>query len=77
VIGRSIGSGGASYLAAQRQVPLLVLISPFDTIKKVAARMVGCIGYMVKQHFDNEEELSKYTGRVLVIHGVADEVISI
>ena len=52
-MGRSIGSGGASFLAGHRNVPLLILMSPFDSIKKVATRWVGCIGCIVKQHFDN------------------------
>jgi hypothetical protein len=55
VMGRSIGSGGASYLAGNRSIPLLVLMSPFDTIKKVAKEMLGCLGGVVKQHFNNEE----------------------
>lgn len=54
VMGRSIGSGGASYLAGHKSVPLLILMSPFDTIKKVATGMVGCLGGIVKQHFNNE-----------------------
>lgn len=54
VIGRSIGTGGASYLAGnKRGVPGLILISPFDTITEVAKGMVGCLGCIVKQHFDN------------------------
>ena len=69
VMGRSIGSGGASYLANQKQAPLLILISPFDSIKEVAKHMVGCIGCIVKQHFDNEAELVQFTGKLLVIHG--------
>ena len=55
VMGRSIGSGGASYLAGHRNIPLLILMSPFDSVKKVATRWVGCIGCIVKQHFDNEQ----------------------
>ena len=54
VMGRSIGSGGASYLAGNRSIPLLVLMSPFDTIKKVATSLVGCMGCLIKQHFNNE-----------------------
>lgn len=57
VMGRSIGSGGASYLAAHRPVPALILMSPFDSIKKVARGLMGCVGGIVKQHFDNEEGL--------------------
>jgi hypothetical protein len=53
-MGRSIGSGGASYLAGHRSIPLLVLMSPFDTIKKVATSIVGCMGCIIKQHFNNE-----------------------
>jgi esterase/lipase len=53
VMGRSIGSGGASYLAGNRSVPLLILMSPFDTIKKVSKGIIGCLGGIVKQHFNN------------------------
>ena len=53
VMGRSIGSGGASYLGGHRNVPLLILMSPFDNIKSVAIGMVGCFGGIIKQHFDN------------------------
>lgn len=55
MMGRSIGSGGASFLAGHRNIPLLVLMSPFDSIRNVAMNMVGCMGFIVKQHFDNEE----------------------
>lgn len=55
VMGRSIGSGGASFLSGNRPVPLLILMSPFDTIKKVAKGILGCLGGIVKQHFNNEE----------------------
>jgi hypothetical protein len=53
VMGRSIGSGGATYLASNRHIPLLILISPFDNIRSVAIDHAGCIGCLVKQHFDN------------------------
>ena len=53
-MGRSIGSGGASYLAGHRNIPLLILMSPFDSIRKVATRWVGCLGCLIKQHFNNE-----------------------
>ena len=53
IIGRSIGSGGATYLAARKPVQILILISPFDTIKKVAKRHIGCAAIIVKQHFNN------------------------
>ena len=52
IMGRSIGSGGASYLAGNTPASLLILMSPFDTIKSVAKDIVGCLGCIVKQHFD-------------------------
>jgi hypothetical protein len=55
VIGRSIGSGPAIYLSGHRPIPILILISPFDSIKKVAKHIFGCIGGVVKEHFNNEE----------------------
>jgi len=76
-MGRSIGTGGASYLAGNRNVPMLILMSPFDSIKSVASGWVGCIGCLVKQHFDNLEEIVRFTGKLLVIHGEADEVIGV
>lgn len=53
VIGRSIGSGGASYLAKRKKIHNLVLISPFSTIPSVAKDFVGCLGCIVKTHFNN------------------------
>lgn len=69
VLGRSIGSGGASYLASQKNISKLILISPFDTIKKVGNDLIGCFGHIVKQHFDNEESIKKHNGKLLIIHG--------
>ncbi len=53
-MGRSIGSGGATYLANKRRVQGLILISPFSTIEKVGKDII-CIGGIVKNHFNNEE----------------------
>lgn len=53
IIGRSIGSGGATYLASRKNLKNLVLISPFSKIREVAKDFVGCVGGIVKSHFDN------------------------
>ena len=57
VIGRSIGSGGATYLACNKNMKNLILVSPFSTIPNVAKDFVGCLGGCVKCHFNNLEEL--------------------
>ena len=38
VVGRSLGSGVATYLASQRPVSRLVLVTPYDSIEALAAR---------------------------------------
>jgi hypothetical protein len=48
IMGRSIGSGGATYLVGNTPASLLILMSPFDTIKSVAKDIVGCLGCIVK-----------------------------
>ena len=53
-MGRSIGSGPASYLASEVKCSKLALVSPFDSIRNVSMEHVGCMGCMVKNHFDNE-----------------------
>jgi predicted esterase len=52
-------------------------MSPFDTIKRVARTHFGFAGNFVKQHFNNEEEIVKFKGRLLVIHGQRDQIIDI
>ena len=39
LIGRSLGSGVASYLTSQREVEKLALITPFDSLKNVVQKM--------------------------------------
>ena len=77
VVGRSIGSGGATYLAVHKNIKNLALISPFSNIPKVASDFAGFAGrLLVKNHFDNIAMIQKYNGRLLVIHGKMDEVIA-
>ena len=52
-MGRSIGSGGACYLANRERIQNLILVSPFSTISSVAKDFVGILGCIVKDHFHN------------------------
>lgn len=52
-MGRSIGTGPATFLASQVNPEKLILISPFDRIVKVAEDIAGCMGKIVKDHFNN------------------------
>ena len=41
LLGRSIGTGPATYLARERSPGAVILIAPFTSIKDVARNMVG------------------------------------
>lgn len=56
VMGRSIGTGPACYLASIAKVGALVLISPHTSIQGVVKFMFGSIlQYVVKERFTNYE----------------------
>lgn len=69
IFGRSIGTGGATYLASQKQLNNLILMSPFTDISSLAADTLKYKSSIVKCHFDNMKEIGNYNGRLLVIHG--------
>ena len=77
VFGRSIGTGWATYLASQKQLNNLILMSPFTDISSLAAEILTYSNKIVKCHFDNMKEIENYNGRLLVIHGEKDEVINV
>jgi abhydrolase domain-containing protein 17 len=48
-LGRSIGSGPATYLASKYKIRSLVLVSPFTSIRAVVGSLLGNItSYIVK-----------------------------
>lgn len=60
IMGRSIGSGPACYLAASYQVGALVLISPYTSIRGVVKFMFGRLSqYFIKERFKNYEMIAK------------------
>lgn len=51
-MGRSIGSGPATYLASKFDVGCLVLVSPFTSIRGVVEHLVGKFAsLLVKERF--------------------------
>ena len=75
-MGRSIGSGPATYLAANYEVGALVLISPFTSIRAVVKHFVGNLfSYIVKERFENILNMNKIKCPIHIIHGKADTFI--
>lgn len=77
VIGRSLGSGVASYLASQRPVHRLVLITPFDSLAGVASHHYPWlpVNRLIKDRYDSDRHMADYRGPVLIVRAGRDRVI--
>lgn len=79
VIGRSLGSGVATYLASMRPVEKLVLITPYDSIRAVGQSQypIFPVGLLLKDHFDSASRVSKVGADTLVVLADSDRVIPV
>lgn len=75
ICGRSIGSGPAVYLSANRKPGALILISPFKSIRETANNILGVLKYVVADRFNNLEIINNVTCPLLLIHGQRDNLI--
>ena len=77
VMGRSLGSGVAVYLAAQRPVAGVILVSPYDSVESVAKGIYPFlpIGLMLKHRFDSQSRAPGMTVPLLCLVASADRVI--
>lgn len=77
VIGRSLGSGVAAWVAGQRPVTRLVLITPFDSLGNVAKAHYPWlpVDMLLRERYDSADWLRGRTGPTLVIRAGHDEVI--
>lgn len=77
VIGSSLGSGVASYVASQRPVSRLVLVAPFDSLVAVAQAHYRAfpVRWLVKDQFDSVARLTGYQGDVLIVRAGRDQVV--
>lgn len=77
VIGRSLGSGVAMYLAAHRPADRLALVTPFDSIVAVAKNQfpIFPISLLIKDKFDSISLSPKVDAPVLIIAGQKDTII--
>lgn len=76
VFGRSIGSGPATYLAKNRKICCLMLMSPYTSIKEAAKDIAGKLGEkLVKERFENIRNMPYITCPTFFVHGIKDTVI--
>lgn len=77
VIGRSLGSGVASYVAGQRPVEKLVLVTPFDSLVAVAQGHYPWLPahWLVRDRYESTAHLADFKGPVLVVRAGQDRVV--
>lgn len=77
LIGRSLGSGVACFLASERQVDKLVLMTPYDSIKNLAQSHypIFPVKWLLKDSFDSVSRAGSITNPVLMLMAENDNVI--
>ena len=76
VAGRSMGSGPATWLASRKNPAMLILISPFASIRAVVKSNFGStVQYLVKERFNNLQTIPSVKCPVFILHGMKDTLI--
>ena len=76
-LGRSLGSGIAVYLASQRQLEKLILLTPYDSIAAVAKRHypIFPISWLIRDRYDSIRWGSEIQLPVLVVSAELDAIV--
>jgi uncharacterized protein len=79
VFGRSLGSGAAVYVARQRKVASVILVTPYDSLVDVARHHYPWlpVGWMLRHRFDSVSLAPRIQAPLLCIAAGADEVIPV
>jgi uncharacterized protein len=77
VMGRSIGTASAVYLARHRKVRAAILISPFAGMKEVAQSAYPFlpVGWLLRQNFKPVELAPAISAPLLAMYGTHDQII--
>lgn len=77
VIGRSLGSGVATFLAAQRPVEKLALVSPYDSLESIAqdSFFIYPMSLLLKDKYESMNNVKHIEAKTLAIIAEHDKVI--
>jgi len=76
ILGYSLGSGVASYLAAYNPNKGLILVAPYVSLVDMKNRYLPIVpNFLLKYPFRTDLHLKKVTSPISIIHGKIDEVI--
>ena len=79
LVGRSLGTGVVTYVASQRDVEQIVLISPYDSIVAVAAGHYPLfpVKWLVKDRFDSYSRARKISCPSLILAAEQDQIVPV
>jgi pimeloyl-ACP methyl ester carboxylesterase len=77
VVGRSLGTGIAAWVASQRPVERLALVTPFDGLAEVGQAHYPWlpVRWLARERYPVAEYLADYRGQVLVLRAGRDTVV--
>lgn len=77
--GRSLGSGVAVYLAANRPLKQLILLTPYDSVAEVAQKIYPWfpVGFLIKDRFDSASRAADVNIPVLIASAELDRQITL
>lgn len=77
VIGRSLGSAVASYVASKRPVAKLVLVTPFDSMANVAQSHYPWlpVRWLLQDRYEQATYLHAYKGPLMIVRAGRDDVV--
>ena len=77
LMGRSLGSGVACYVASQREVAGAILVTPYDSLVAVAQSAYPWlpVGRLLRHTFDSVRYVSQIDAPLLIFYGGQDTVV--
>lgn len=77
IMGRSLGSGVATYIASKKNIHRLVLVAPYDSVQNVAKSIYKFfpIELLLKDKFDSAKRVADIKAKTLILYGSDDEII--
>lgn len=77
LIGRSLGSGVAVYLAANRDIEKLSLITPFASLEDLAHRQFPFfpVSLLLRDRYLSEQLVQKTSARTLILYAESDRIV--
>jgi uncharacterized protein len=77
IMGRSLGSGVATYVASRRSVRAVVLISPYDSLTALAAHFYPWlpVSHLMRHRFDSVSRAPEIRAPMLAMVGTLDSIV--